>query len=257
MKGQLLSKKKEQNHHDKNKQREQTESGTFQFLPRLFGRKHAPDPPDVLHHERQKRDKHKHGKHPAETDPHEIVAKGYPDRASDQKRCRIPDQRQHSRGVADDGGQDYGAYKIDIQGLGHPDDDGGEQYHRGGIGKEGADGRHQDNEPQEEPLAAAARRSQKKKADLLEETRWRKGAGNDHPAEQEGKRTAGGLHRIHKLLVGENPENKHDAHAQKSRQRHVEPIERYGDNHSRKGEERDRNLQLTHEYPHKNKKSYR
>ena len=105
------------------------------------GGQDAPHPPHVGHEPRQQG----HDDRTASTPPRltclKVLPEGHPDGAAHEERRRIPDQRQHACGVADDRHQDHQRDETDAQRLRHANDDGREEDHRGRIGQDRADQR--------------------------------------------------------------------------------------------------------------------
>ena len=180
-------------------------TGRVERLRLQVGRQRAPDVPDVLEHERHERDQHQDRQDAAERHLAQVVGEAHADRAPHQVGRRVADQREQAGRVADDGGHDHGPDEVHIERPRDADDDGRQQDDGRGVGEEGAEHRHQDEDPEQEAPAAAARGDQEAGADVLEEPGRLEGAGDHHAPEEQRERPPGGFRPRRAHPAGRTP----------------------------------------------------
>ena len=237
----------EQDHHDQeHEQRQHQEGGPLDGDLRTLGRQGHPRRPDLRQQPGQQRHDRQHGQQTAQAHHPQIIGERQPDRAADQKGRGVAHQGQHAGRVTDDGGDDQRSDKIHLERLADADDDRGHQDDGGRVGQHGAHRRDQRDDQQQKPLAAAAGGAEERLPDPVEDPGLADHPRHHHAAEEQGKRTAGGVDDRHQIAAVEDAEHDQDADPEQGGDRHIDQVERDQEDHGDENADGEINLKVGH-----------
>ena len=238
----------EQGHHGHQHQERQDQEGRSLDGHRwACGRQLHPHRPDLRQQEREQGHDGQDRQHATQAHHPQIVPEGQPDRAADQEGGRVAHQGEHAGGIADDGRDEHGPDEIDLEGLADPDDDRRHQDDGGRVGQHGAHRRHQRDDEQQEALAAPAGGAEERIPDPIEDAGLADHPRHHHAAEEQGERTAGGMHDRHQIAAVQDAGQEQDADPEQGGDRHVDEVEHDHEDHG--GEDADGEIDLKIGHP--------